>query len=398
MKKVIRVPVIFNNIPLTPIKLTRAIRMVESGKAKWRWDNKLHLRYLKLNYRPSSFNFPEIVLGFDPGTCFDGLSIVSNNTHHLNIELLHYKGKYNPKDHSVENLISKALKKRSMYRRTRRSRLRHRKIRFSNRTSKNRISPTIKCMLEYRKWTIEKLLLRFPITSCKYEWVSCRNNSKQVFFTQVHQGQKQFFRFLQSKIKRVSLSKGYITFRRRKALFNGIDFKNKDKSSKSFCAHCLDSFTLAVENLNFKIGKEGKNINICTRFISKIKFSNRELHRFKNKIRDAREYLKFRKHGKIYYIYKYSKLKKIRVKPNGEHSNHPKKWEYMYLEQEECFKKFITNYGGTCSYGISKYMRLLDISTGRVVINSNKANFKKISRLNLKLLEFKRQNVEIFIG
>jgi hypothetical protein len=399
VKKIIRVPVVYNNTPFTPIKLTRAIRLVESGKAKWRWNNKLRIRYLKLLYKPSRNETPQIILGFDPGTCFDGISIVSPKTHYINVELLHYKGSYNSKTYSVENLISKALQKKSMYRRTRRSRLRHRKIRFDFRTKTDRMSPTIRCMLDYRKWIVEKLLRLYPVTEVVYEWVNCRNNTKQCYFTQVHQGQRQFFRFLQSKISNVSISKGYITARSRKAMFNGVDYKNSDKSSKSFTAHCFDSFILAVSKLKkmFNIGVNGKNINVCTRFIKKIKYNYRELIRLKNKIRSSCEYFRLLKGGKIQYIYKYSKLKKIRVKPKGIHSNHPKKWEYLYTEELECFKKFITNYGGTCQYGISKFMRLRNTNTGEVIVNKNKSQFEKISRISYKILEFKRQNVEIFI-
>jgi hypothetical protein len=383
------------------MKLSRAKRLVEQGKAKWRWDNKIHIRYLKLLYKPSGEVLEDLYLGFDPGSCFDGISITSKRCHHLNIEIIHYKGKYNSKTEKVENLISKALKKKSGYRRNRRNRKRHRKIRFSNRIRKNTICPTIRNVLDRREWMIEKILKLFRINTYIYEMVLYRNKVQKESFTQVHQSQRIFIEFLKSKGK-VKLSRGWDTKRRRVDFF-GKDLKSNNKADRTFYAHCLDSFILSLKDRKFRSG----NVNYFCRYIESIKRNLRELTKFKAKEdRKARgnipekiqsKYYRYSKGKKIVYVTKYSKFKKIRVKPSGENSNHPKRWEYRYTEEIPCVKSCISSYGGTKAFGISKFMVLINNSTGKLIDNSSRKGnrFKKIRDMNYRILYFKRQNVEV---
>jgi hypothetical protein len=80
--------------------------------------------------------------------------------------------------------------------------------------------------------------------------------------------------------------------------------------------------------------------------------SKRELHREKNKIKDACKYFKWENGEKVFFD-KFSKVKKIRTKINDSKSNHGP-WEYELTEEVQCSKKFKTNYGGTIKQGNSR--------------------------------------------
>ena len=83
-----RLSVIYKNRCYMPMKASRVSKILKSGKGKIRYDRKLKLHYLELFYKPSGEKFQTIRLGVDPGSCFDGFSIVSQNTHHENYELI----------------------------------------------------------------------------------------------------------------------------------------------------------------------------------------------------------------------------------------------------------------------------------------------------------------------
>ena len=103
----------------------------------------------------------KITLGIDPGSTFDGFSVVSKNAHHLNIELIqrHKNGK---------NSIKAFKKRQASNRRLRRSRLRHRRIRFDNRNS-SKLPPTIQANVDFRIWLVNQLVKIYPISDVVVE-------------------------------------------------------------------------------------------------------------------------------------------------------------------------------------------------------------------------------------
>ena len=145
-----RIPVVFRGLPLMPMKASRARRFILNNKAKIVFDRKLNLHYLKLFVEPSGYMTQEIVLGIDPGSTFDGYSLLSKLFHHLNIE-------YIQRPKKGKNSIRSFKQRQCMNRRVRRCRLRHRPIRFINRTS-NKLQPTIQANVNARKWVIEQLM------------------------------------------------------------------------------------------------------------------------------------------------------------------------------------------------------------------------------------------------
>ena len=354
----IRFPVKYRGKPLMPMTEVRIKRFIAEGKGKMCFDRKLHIPYFKLFSKPCGKKTQAITLALDPGSVFDGISIVSKQCHHLNIELVQREKK-------GKTSISHFKKRQANTRQVRRSKLRHRPIRFSNRTSKQ-LTPTIKANLDFRKWVISKLLEYFPLTKIVIEDV-CFNHYKSTkgkSFSHVEQGKTELYKFINDLGLELELFKGYETFRLRINSF-GIDPKVKTKDAKDFNAHCIDSFVLACpkmdvadietgeiftdeneKSLHQKINFNGL-INRKVIFIDKIVKVRRCLTRLRMKYKDKKFYYKLLTGGIKKIVVKLGKSNICRVKPEGEHSNHTKQWEYIDHGRAEKFKCNTAPYGGT---------------------------------------------------
>ena len=356
----LRMPVKYKGKALMPMKASRVNRFVKEKKAKIRFDRKLKIHYLQLLTIPSGGSVQEITLGLDPGSTFDGFSIVSKDTHHLNIELIQRSKK-------GKTSIQVFKQRQASNRRVRRSRLRHRPIRFDNRTCK-KLAPTIKANLDFRKWLILKLIKYFPISKIVIEDVRFNHyqSTKGKSFSHVEQGKSELYDFIKSLGLNLELYYGYNTKKLRVNYF-GMDLKNKEKDSKIFNTHCIDSFVLACnkvskEEIDYETGEvleepvitNRLDINKKVIFIEKIVKVRRCLSRLRRKYNDSKNYYHLLKGG-IKEVYKNisSKSNTCRVKLEGEHSNHPKKWKYIDNGKVERFKCNIAPYGGTTLNGKS---------------------------------------------
>ena len=181
-----RLPVKYQGRPLMPMKASRVKKFIAKGKGRIRYDRKLKIHYLQLLELPSGFETQDITLGIDPGSTFDGFSIVSDDTHHINIELIQRPKK-------GRNSIKSYKQRQAGNRRVRRSRLRHRPIRFSNRTG-SKIPPTIQANIEFRQWLVQRLLKLFTITKVVIEDVRFNHyvNSNGGAFSEVEVGKTIF--------------------------------------------------------------------------------------------------------------------------------------------------------------------------------------------------------------
>lgn len=356
-----RLAVKYQGIPLMPMKSRRVSKFLKLKLGKIRYDRKLNIHYLQLLSKPVDFKTQDITLGLDPGSSFDGISIVSEDTHHCNIELIQRpkKGK---------NAIKFFKTRQAMNRRIRRSRLRHRKIRFDNRT-KNKTSPTIKSNIDFRKWLIAKLLKIYPINKIVIEDVRFNHykNSNGRAFSLVEQGKVELYNWIKYKGLQLELYDGYNTKKIRLNSFGG-DPKCSDKGSKSFEAHCVDSFVLAC-NKDYKVdettGEFLENEPIITNnlivykpviFIEKKIKVRRCLTQNRKRYKDACRYYRSRIGGiKEFYSNISSHINTCRLKINCEQSNHPKHWEYINNGYFEKFKHKITLHGGTVFRGVKKF-------------------------------------------
>ena len=252
----ISIPVKYKGKVLMPMKASRVRRFIKLGKGKLRYNRKLGLHYLQLLVEPSGEILSEVILGIDPGSQFDGFSIVSGNKHLGNWELIQrakkiWKGNNsNPHPKSIEQ----ALCNRSGMRRIRRSRLWHRKARFNNRTS-SKLAPTHQAQINFRIYLINNLVKYFPITKVIVEDVRFNHyaSNKGVSFSNVELGKTKFYSYL-SNLFKLELVDGWTTHQLRINSF-GVDPKLSDKGSKDFNAHCVDSFVLAC-NKGYKVDLE----------------------------------------------------------------------------------------------------------------------------------------------
>lgn len=333
---VIRIPVTYLGKPLMPTRLSKALRLVSEGKARWMYSKALRLKYIELLIPPSDFKFQTVNLGFDPGSHFDGVSVSSERCNHLNLELIQKQKK------SLQ--VKSRIAKRSTNRRLRRSRLRQRPARFDSRTTK-KMCPTIRNMFNFRKFTVEEILKLFPISKAIFERVAYRG-SNQFSFTQVHLGQSAFIDFLRSKVNIVKIVKGYITKDKRIKLF-GRDLKTSDKGEESFFAHCLDSFSLSMMSIECRI----KRTAIC-RFISKNWLNRRELEQEKTLTGNKKYLVKYSKGGIPNY---YTRLGKPNVCYVQRYPNSFREFDMVINDRAVKSHKYRnTGYGGTIAKGQSK--------------------------------------------
>ena len=144
----------------------------------------------------------------------------------MNIELIQRpkKGK---------NSITTYKKRQAKTRRVRRGKLRHRPIRFDNRTSE-KLAPTIKANVDFRKWIFLKLAKIFPISKIVVEDVRFNHYKykKGKSFSHVEQGKNELYRFIESLGLELELYWGYNTKKLRINTF-GFDPKSKKRQAKA---------------------------------------------------------------------------------------------------------------------------------------------------------------------
>ena len=337
-----RIPVVYRNKPLMPMSWQRAKRFCRYGLGKI-CSTKDNFQYLKLLKEPSGYSLQPIILGIDPGANYDGFTILSENCHLLNIELIHTEK------------IKERMDKRRMYRRIRRGRLWHRPTRFDNRTS-SKLCPTIRSKVEFRIFMMNSLLNLYPISKLVIEDVKF-NHAKHKWgkwFSLVESGKNYLYNYLKENNVEHSTIVGYDTKKRRIEIY-GIDKKNHKKDAKSFYAHCIDSFSIASTEFDLSDVidvKENKRVY----FINRHFLCRRELYRHKNKVKDKRLYYKYKKGGEKFVFNKMSKVRKLRIKPDDSKSYHGP-WTYQYSESTECFKGFDSRYGGTIITGWNRWKK-----------------------------------------
>lgn len=352
--------------PLMPMKSRRVGKFIRLRKGRIRFDRKLRIHYLQLLQEPSGLRTQDITIGIDPGSSFDGFSVVSADTHHVNIELIQRakKGK---------NAIKSFKERQASNRRVRRSRLRHRPIRFDNRTSA-KMAPTIRANVDFRKWLIERLCRLLPITRVVIEDVRFNHykNQNGKSFSLVEQGKIALYEWIKNRGLVLETYDGWNTKKLRINTFGG-DPKVSDKGSKSFEAHCVDSFVLACNKSHLLDDETGEIlldepvatnqlfVRKSVSFIEKIVkirrclTRTRKLYTTKGNPIGPQYYKQLKGGVKVPYKNISSHRNLCRIKPNGEHSNHPKQWDYIDNGFAERFKCNTAPYGGTVLRGKKKF-------------------------------------------
>jgi len=226
--------------PLTPCKKSKARKLMKGKQAKPIWNKfgEFGIQML-VDTRKET---PKTVLGCDFGTKFEGYSVLSGRENVLNIMW---------KLPDKKKLVKK-LEERRRLRRARRFRnCRRRKCRFNNRNKKNFIAPSQLQIINSRIKCISELFKCYKFDAIALEDVKFNHRDKRwgKNFTTMEIGKKKLYDYIRAKVDIGNL-----------ILFSGMDTmefrekhnlkKSKDKSSKKFSSHCVDSFVIANELSN----------------------------------------------------------------------------------------------------------------------------------------------------
>jgi hypothetical protein len=219
-------------MPCTPAK---ARHLFKSGKARPK-RNKLGLFCVQLCYEQEPSNQP-LVVGIDPGSKFEGYSVVGTHETVLNLMA-------EAPDH-----VKEAKETRRTMRRARRHRKWRRPKRFDNRlTGKKRIPPSTRSRWEAKARVVAQLQKVLPLTAVVVEEVQAvtrpgKGGKWNGLFSPVQVGKQHLSHLLQEMGLEVQTREGWQT----KELREQFDLKKtKSKSKQTFESHAVDGWVLAA--------------------------------------------------------------------------------------------------------------------------------------------------------
>lgn len=235
-----RIPVVDRRgIPLMPCHPAKARVLCKNGKARPR-RNKLGLFYVQLCHEVSPDNQP-LVAGIDPGSKWEGYSVVGTQETVLNLMV-------EAPDH-----VKEAVKTRRTMRRARRFRKWRRPKRFKNRLNrKKRLPPSTRSRWEAKARVIAHLCTLLPLTDVVVEDVQAMTrqgkrgkspNKWNEAFSPIQVGKEHLSQLLRNMGLTVHLKEGWQTKELREK--HGLK-KTKSKSQQSFESHAVDAWVLAA--------------------------------------------------------------------------------------------------------------------------------------------------------
>jgi hypothetical protein len=261
----LRVPVVdCRDIPLMPCMPVKVRHLLKQGKAKPK-RSKLGLFYVQLTYEQEPDN-QLLVGGIDPGSRFEGFSIVGSKDTVTNLMV-------EAPDH-----VKGAVEVRRSMRRARRHRKWRRPKRFENRlTRKRRLPPSTRSRWEAKARIVAHLLTIMPLTDVVVEDVQAvtlpgKGSKWNTAFSPVQVGKEHLYRLLREMGLAVHTWEGWQTKQLRERY--GLA-KTKSKSKQSFESHAVDSWVLAAK-------VSGICAPPCTRvwYVVPARLHRRQLHCF----------------------------------------------------------------------------------------------------------------------
>ena len=224
--------------PLMPCSPKRARKLMKNGKAVPR-----HLKglfYIKLTNR-SDGDVQSVAVGIDPGSSYEGYTVKSATRTFLNVNSLAADGKR----------IKKIMEVRSNSRRARRYRKNPYRANKLNRSrSKGWVPPSTKARWQLKLNILKWFARLYPVTNVAIEDVNVATekggSARNLRFSAVQAGKNWLYSHIVALGYNLTTFKGTQTasFRRRLGLF-----KTKNKASKLFDSHCVDSWVLSNEVL-----------------------------------------------------------------------------------------------------------------------------------------------------
>jgi hypothetical protein len=217
-----------------PCKPAKARKLLESGKARKQWS-KLGIFYLRLNFNPANSATQPLVIGIDPGSKFEGFSVVGTKDTVLNIMS------------EAVTWVSKAVKQRRQMRVARRHRNTRRRPWRSNRLcGKSFIPPSTKARWDAKLRIIKQLKAILPLKMAVVEDVKAKTKKSQRKwnrnFSPLEAGKRYFYQELRKMGLKTTLKTGMETQTLRERF--GLT-KISNKSKPIFESHCVDAWGLA---------------------------------------------------------------------------------------------------------------------------------------------------------
>lgn len=219
--------------PLMPCHPARARKLLNSGKAS-AYYNKLGVFCIIL-HREVEPNNRKVVLGFDPGSKFHGVTVLSSGRTVLNGMC------------EAVDWVKESVETRRTMRRARRHRnLRRRPARFLNRKGAF-LAPSTKARWQEILRLITQLAKVLPITDIVIEDVKAMSKKGQKrwnkSFAPLLAGKTWLYQTLRRQGFRVTLRQGFDTKQLRDRY--GLK-KTSGKADKKFSSHAVDSWVLAA--------------------------------------------------------------------------------------------------------------------------------------------------------
>jgi len=221
--------------PLAPTKPSKARKLIKGGQAKKCWSkfNTFGIQMLVETRKET----PLTVLGYDGGTKFEGIAVVSGKENSLAVKL----------DLPDKKNIVRKTEERRVLRRTRRHRnCRRRLARFNNRGRRGFIAPSQAVVVGSRLKVLGECFRLYPITVVGNEDVRFNHKAHRwgANFSTVEIGKSRIKEFFGNHGVQVKDFRGFETQEFRKKY--GYQ-KTSDKSADKFNAHCSDALALACE-------------------------------------------------------------------------------------------------------------------------------------------------------
>ncbi len=259
-----RIPVVdVRGVPLMPCTPPKARALLKAGKARPR-RNKLGLFYLQLAYMQEPTNQP-LMVGIDPGSRFEGYSVVGTKETVLNIMA------------EAPTHVKAAMQTRRSMRRARRFRKWRRPARNQNRLSRRlRLPPSTRSRWEAKARVVAHLRQILPLTDAIIEDVQAltrpgKGRKWNAAFSPVQVGKAHLYQRLQGMGMMLHLREGWQT----KALREQYGLKKTgSKARLVFASHAVDAWVLAAS-------VSGATAPTCQRlwYVMPARLHRRQLHR-----------------------------------------------------------------------------------------------------------------------
>jgi RRXRR protein len=259
----LRVPVVdARGVPLMPCTPAKARHLLKEGKACAKWS-RLGLFHLQLFQVEQPANQP-IVVGIDPGSRFEGYSVVGTRDTIVNLMS------------EAPTHVKQAIAVRRRMRRARRFRKWRRPCRTHNRLARRRLlPPSTRSRWEAKARVVRQLQRILPLTDAVVEeirapWRRGHGGRWNSAFGPLQIGKRHLYAQLEMMGLQVHLRRGWETSALRERF--GLR-KAKSKSQPRFSSHAVDAWAMAAD-------VSGAERPTCTsvRYLVCVRLHRRQLH------------------------------------------------------------------------------------------------------------------------